>query len=181
VSLRGSAARVAKLADRQPAGAALASWAIVYVGLRAWSYFDDAPVLLARAEPERRDDLYTMLASSTASMLAVTLTVLAILYALPDRPAIREARGSDTWPALQGLLLSVALLCLVSMVTAHVGLAVDHDKPGVEWLEQILLTSAVVATLALLVAGLVFAAVLYLASQPEDPSAGRGSLAGRAE
>lgn len=181
MSLRGGVQRVADLADRQPAGTALAAWVGIYVGLRLWSKFDDAPVLLARAQSDRRDDLYTMLASSTASMLAVTLTVLAILYALPDRPAIREVRDGDTWPALQGLLLSVALLCLVSLITAHVGLAVDHAETGIEWLEQILLTSVVVATLALLIAGLVFAAVLYLAAQPPDPSEGRGSLAGRAE
>lgn len=181
MSLRDGVKRVASLADRQPAGAVLAAWIGVYVGLGIWSKCDDAPVLLARAESDRRDDLYTMFGSSTAALLAVTLTVLAILYALPDRPAIREVRDGDTWPALQGLLLSVALLCLISLVAAHVGLAVDHAEPGIEWLERILLTSAVVATLALLIAGLVFAAVLYLAAQPPDPSEGRGSLAGRAE
>jgi hypothetical protein len=181
MALRAGAQRVANLADRQPAATAFGTWVAIYVGLLVWGHFDDHPILLARAEPGRRDDVYTMLSSSTASMLAVTLTVLAILYALPDRPAIREARDSSTWPALQGLLLSVALLCLIALVTAHIGLTVDHGKPGTEWLEFILITSVVVATLSLLIAGLVFAAVLYLASQPPDPSEGRGALAGKAE
>lgn len=179
--MRGGLDRLAGLADRQPAGTAFVTWVVLYVGLWVWAHFDDRPVLLARAEPGRRDDLYTMFSSSTASMLAVSLTVLAILYALPDRPAIREARESSAWPALQGLLLSVALLCLIALVTAHLGLALDHGKPGKEWVEFILIASAAVATLSLLIAGLVFAAVLYLASQPQDPSEGRGALAGRAE
>jgi hypothetical protein len=180
-SLRRGLGRFAGLADRQPAGAAFVAWVVIYIGLWVWAHFDTEPVLLARAEPARRDDIYTMFSSSTASMLAVTLTVLAILYALPDRPTIREARESSSWPALQGLLLSVALLCLVALVTAHIGVAVDHGKPGTEWLEFVLISSVTVATLALLIAGLVFAAVLYLASQPQDPSAGRGELAGMAE
>jgi hypothetical protein len=180
-SVRAGLRRFAGLADRQPAGAAFVVWVVIYVSLRIWAHFDTQPVLLARAEPARRGDIYTMFSSSTASMLAVTLTVLAILYALPDRPAIREARESSSWPALQGLILSVALLCLVALVTAHIGLAIDHGKPGREWLEFILVSSVTVATLALLTAGLVFAAVLYLASQPRDPSAGRGDLGGMAE
>lgn len=180
-SVRAGLGRFVGLADRQPAGAAFVVWIVIYIGLRVWAHIDTQPVLLARAEPARRDGIYTMFSSSTASMLAVTLTVLAILYALPDRPAIREARESPSWPALQGLLLTVALLCLVALVTAHIGLAVDHGKPGKEWLEFILIASVTVATLALLISGLVFAAVLYLASQSQDPSTGRGELAGMAE
>lgn len=133
-----------------PAGAAFAAWILMYSGLRVWSQLDDGPILLARAEPSRRDDRYTMFNSSSASMLAVTLTVLALLYALPERPAIREARDSHTWPAIQGLLLSIDFFCLIALVTAHIGLAVDHGERGVEWLEQIMLISALVATLALL-------------------------------
>lgn len=179
--MRGAAGHVATLADRQPSVSVFATWAVTYIGLRVWSELADAPVLLARAEPGRRDDVFTQVGSSSTALLAVSLTVLAILYALPDRPAIREAREGDTWPALQGLLLTVALLCLVALVCAHIGLALDHGKPGMEWLEQLMLTSAAVATLALLVAGLVFAAVLYVGSLPPDPSASRGSLAGRSE
>lgn len=173
--------RVIKSADRQPAPAALLLWAVVFAGLRSWSYFDDAPVLLARAAPDRRETIYGQFASTSVALLAVSLTVLAILYALPDRPTVREMRESDTWPALQGLLLSVALLCLIALVTAHAGTAVDHHKPGIEWLEQLMLSSAAVGLLALLIAGIVFAAVLYVSSGPPDPSQGRGSLSGKTD
>lgn len=178
---RAGLEKFAGLADRQPAGAALLLWILVYLGLRVWGSIDAGPVLLARAEPGRRDALYTTFSSSTASMLAVTLTILAILYALPDRDGIREVRGSSSWPALQGLLLSVAFLCLVCLVTAHLGLALDHGVPGKEWLEFILISASSVATLALLTGGLVFSVILYIGAQPPDPSDGRGDLAGLAE
>jgi hypothetical protein len=173
--------RIVKSADRRPAPATLLLWGLCFVGLRVWSVLDHAPVLLARADPARRADVYGQVASTSVALLAVSLTVLAILYALPDRPTVQEMRDSDTWPALQGLLLMIALLCMIAVVTAHVGTAVDHHKPGIEWLEQLMLASAAISVLALMVAGIVFAAVLYVSAGPKDPSQGRGSLAGKTD
>lgn len=171
--------RVLRPADKRPAPAAMLLFVFLFVVLRLWSYFDAGPVLLARASPARRTVIFGQFSASSVAILAVTLTVLAILYALPARPTVEELRESDTWAALQGLLLSVALLCLVTLVSSHLGTAVDHGKDGIEWLEQLMLASAIVSVLALLVAGIVFAAVLFVGSGPKDPSQGRGSLAGR--
>lgn len=172
-------ARGLRSADKRPAPAALLLFVFGFVVLRVWSYFESDPVLLARASSARRTVIFGQFSSSSVAILAVSLTVLAILYALPQRPTIEELRESDTWPALQGLLLSVALLCLITLVCSHVATAVDHGKIGIEWLEQLMLASSAVSVLALLVAGVVFAAALYVGSGPKDPSQGRGSLAGR--
>jgi hypothetical protein len=107
-------------------------------------------------------------------VLGISLTVLAILIALPDRPVINDIRKSDTWPRLRGLLLTIALLALVAVITAHVGAGVDNATDGREWLEQLMLASVAAAVLALLVAGLTFWLVLTKADQPDDPSRGRG-------
>ena len=64
------------------------------------------------------------------------------------------------------------------LITAHVGTAIDHAKSGLEWLEQSMLASAVVAPL---VGGAVFAAVPYLrrptGSQPGTRLPGRSHRA----
>ena len=173
--------RILKVADRQPVPAVLLTAFGCFAGLRVWSYIERQPVLLARAEPGRRAAIYGQFVSTSVALLAVSLTILTILYALPDRATVREMRESDTWAALQGLLLSIALLCLIALATAHVGTAVDHHQRGNEWLEQLMLASAGVSVLALLIAGAVLAAVLYVSGGPKDPSQGRGSLSGRTD
>jgi hypothetical protein len=54
--------------------------------------------------------------------------------------------------------------------------ALDHGSPGIEWLEELMLAAAVTVVLALLVAGIVFAGVLYVGAGPPDPSEGRGAM-----
>lgn len=162
-------------ADGHPA---LTTWftaLLVFVCLRAWTWLSDGPVLLGRADPNHRLAIYSQLAASAVAVLGITLTVLAILLALPDRPAINDVRKSDTWPRLRGLLLSVALLALFTMVAAHVGTGIDTGSRGREWLEQSMLACAATTVLALLVAGLTFWLILIRADEPDDPSRGRAS------
>jgi hypothetical protein len=160
-------------ADDHPVATTSIVAALMFLGLRAWSLADD-PVLLADADADQRVTIYGQVAGSAVAVLGISLTVLAILVALPDRPVINDIRKSDTWPRLRGLLLTIALLALVALVTGHVGAGVDNATDGREWLEQLMLASVAAGTLALLVAGLTFWLVLKKADQPDDPSRGRG-------
>lgn len=161
-------------ADDHPVFATCIVAALIFVGLRIWSLCDDDPVLLAAAKPQQRVELLGQIASSAVAILGISLTVLAILIALPDRPVISDLRKSDTWPRLRALLLTIALLALVAVVTSHIGAGVDNATHGLEWLEQVTLASAAAGVLALLVAGLTFSLVLKKAEGPDDPSRARG-------
>jgi len=166
--------RALRWADMHPALATLLITALAFLGLHIWARVHDGPLLLARAEPERRLAVYGQLGSSAVAILGISLTVLAILIALPDRPTIADIRESDTWPRLQGLLLTIAFLALLALITAHLGGAIDDQTAGRECLEQILLACSSATVLALLVAGLTFWLVLKRAEEPDDPSRGRG-------
>jgi hypothetical protein len=161
-------------ADDHPVAATLIVALVVFGGLHIWSAVHDGPLLLARAESEARLTLYGQIAATAVALLGISLTVLAILLALPERPAIADLRDSDTWPRLQGLLLMVGLLALLALVGAHVAAAVDNGSIGIEWLEQIVLACAATTVLALLAAGVTFWLVLRQADEPDDPSRGRG-------
>jgi hypothetical protein len=166
--------KATRFADRHPVGVLLTTSAAVYIGLLIWSAERSRPLLLARAQPESRMTIYGQFASSAVALLAVTLTVLAILLALPDRETLADLRGSATWPRLQGTLLAAALLCLVTLVSAHVGAAVDNLPKGKQWLDLLTITAASMAIAAVLLGGAVFALFLHAAQQPVDPSRGRG-------
>jgi len=166
--------KVLDWADEHPVGATCALAVVGFVGLHAWGVVHDGPLLLARADPQKRIEIYGQLAATAVAVLGISLTVLAILVALPERPAVAEIRRSDTWPRLQGLLLTIALLALICVLSAHLGSAIDDGPPGHEWLEQILLSCAVVGVLALVVAGVTFWLILDQADDPVDPSKGRG-------
>lgn len=161
-------------ADEHPVGATCALVVVVFAGLHAWGVVHDGPLLLACADPQKRLEIYGQLAATAVAVLGISLTVLAILVALPERPAVVEIRRSDTWPRLQGLLLTIALLALICVVSAHLGSAIDDSQAGREWLEQILLSCAVIGVLALGVAGVTFWLILSQADDPVDPSKGRG-------
>jgi putative exporter of polyketide antibiotics len=107
-------------------------------------------------------------------MLAVTLTVLAILLALPDRPALEDLRASDAWTRLQATLLATALLCLITLVSALLGAAIDDQATGKQWLDLLTITAGAMAVTAVLLSGVVFALFLRISQQPADPSTGRG-------
>jgi hypothetical protein len=162
------------LADEHPVLTTCLIAGLLFLGLRVWSLLDDQPVLLARAQPAQRLAIYGQTASSAVAVLGIALTVLAILLALPDRPAINDIRQSDTWPRLRGLLLTIALLALLALVASQVGTATDNSPVGREWLEQLMLACATAAVIALLVAGLTFWFVLREAEEADDPSRGRG-------
>lgn len=161
--------------DRHPSACALALGAVIFMGLRIYSEFHDGSVLLAGAHAQQRLAIYSELASSAVALLAVTLTVMTILLALPDRPAMREIRqGRYTWRLLRSLLLSTAFLALVTLVAAHVATGVDDARQGKEWLEQIVVAGSVTTVLALLVSGGTFWVILQRLDKPADPSRGRG-------
>jgi hypothetical protein len=166
--------RLLRWADMHPAPATLLIAVLAFIGLHTWAAIHDGPLLLARAEPERRLALYGQLGSSAVAILGISLTVLAILIALPDRPTIADIRESDTWPRLQGLLLTIAFLALLALLAAHLGSAIDDEAAGRECLEQVLLACSFATVVALLVAGLTFWLVLKRAEEPDDPSRGRG-------
>jgi hypothetical protein len=161
-------------ADDRPVAATVALAVLCYVGLHVWSAAHDGPLLLARADPSARLTLYGQITSTAVALLGISLTVLAILLALPDRPAIADIRGSDTWPRLRGLLLTVGLLALIALVAGHIAAGLDDGKTGIEWLEQVVLACAITTVLALIAAGVTFWLLLKQADQPDDPSRGRG-------
>jgi hypothetical protein len=161
-------------ADDHPVLATCILASVIFVGLRTWSCVDDDPVLLAGAKPDQRVAIYGQMAGTAVATMGIALTVLAILLALPDRPAITDIRESDTWPRLRGLLLTVALLSLIALVSAHLGAGIDNANVGREWLEQVMLAAATAAVVALLFAGLTFWLVLARSDEPDDPSRGRG-------
>lgn len=161
-------------ADDHPGLVAVAFAVAVFVVLHIWSVFHDGPLLLARADPNSRLEIYGQIAASAVAVLGISLTVLAILLALPDRPAISDIRHSDTWPRLRGLLLIVALLALIGLVSAQVGAGADNQKAGCEVLEHVVIASSVATVAAMVVAGVTFWLVLRAADEPSDPSEGRG-------
>jgi hypothetical protein len=160
--------------DRRPALTIFLLALAMFAGLDVLSAIHDGPLLLARSDPERRLALYGQFAASAVAVLGISLTVLAILLALPDRPAIADIRSSGTWPRLQALLLTIALLALLSMLSAHLGAAIDDAAGGCESLEQFLLACSAATVFALLFAGLTFWLVLRRAAESDDPSRGRG-------
>jgi hypothetical protein len=165
-------------ADDHPVEATLALALLSFIGLRIWSAVHDGPLLLARATPDQRLVLYGQVTASAVAILGISLTVLAILLALPDRPATADIRNSPTWPRLKALLLTVALVALIDLVAAHLGAALDDSVSGVEWLEDVVLASSLTTLIALLAAGTTFWLVLRRADDGEDPSRGRGQGGG---
>jgi hypothetical protein len=163
-----------RFTDRHPVGSLLTLAALAYGGLLVWSIERTSPLLLARAQPSDRTIIYGQFASSAVALLAVALTVLAILLALPDRVTLEELRASPTWPRLQGTLLAAALLCLVTLVAAHLGAGIDDEPTGKQWLDLLTITAGCMAIVAVLAGGVVFALFLRAAQQPADPSRRRG-------
>lgn len=162
-----------KWLDLHPAFSTLVVALALFVGFRIWSCLSSEPILLAQVEPRLRTAIYGQIAGSAVAILGISLTVLAILIALPDRPVINDIRASDTWPLLRGLLLTIGLLALLTMMAAHFATAVDHEPVGNESLEQLMLAAGLAAVLALLVAGGTFALLLVRADDPDDPSRDR--------
>jgi uncharacterized membrane protein len=114
--------------------------------------------------------VYGQLAQSAVAILAISLTVLAILTALPDREGVRDLRGRNAWPLLQGGLLATAALCLVLLITSHVAVGVDHHDHGHEWLSSLIIAAAAAAVSAVLLFGTAFWLALRRAGDPADPS-----------
>jgi hypothetical protein len=152
-----------KFADRHPV-AVLGTTVVAFVVLYIWSRLDSTPMLLASAGPAHRLDVYNQFASSAVAMLAVTLTVLAILLALPDRPALEDLRASDAWSRVQATLLAAALHCLVTLVSAHLGTAIDDRRAGNPWISLLMLSAGAMAVIAVLIGGIVFALFLRVSS-----------------
>jgi hypothetical protein len=165
---------VLKAADRHPVATLLALGFATYVALLAWSAVGSGSLLLARAGGAERQAIYGQFAASAVAMLAVTLTVLAILLALPDRPGVQELRESSTWPLLQGTLLATATLCLITLVSSHLGAALDIAAKGKAWLGLLAFTAAAMSVIAVVLCGIAFALFLHASQQPIDPSRGRG-------
>jgi hypothetical protein len=170
-----TAKSVLQAADDRPVITAFVVWIALLAALLIWDELQSGPVLLGIAARDHRTDIYGEIASSSVGILAVALTVLSILVALPDEPRVHELRQQTGWRLLQAMLLAAALLCLIALVSAHVGAAVDRAAP-IGWLEQLTLASAIVGVLTLAVAGGAFALLLRAIRQPPDPSAGRGGL-----
>lgn len=166
--------------DRHPSLAVILFAVFVFVGLRVYSTFHDGPVLLAGAEPEQRLSIYSEIVSTAVALLGISLTVLTILLALPDRPVIREIReGKYTWRLLRGLLMVTAFLALLTMVVSQLATGVDNAPAGHEWLEQVVIAGAVSTVVALLFGGLTFWLILVRMDDPPDPSRGRGERSSR--
>lgn len=177
--MNACAVKLLRAADRHPVVAVLLFAVALCLGLVAWAWRDKQPVLLARMSGDDRVSLYGQFASTAVALLAVSLTVLAILVALPDRESVRQLRDGPAWPRIQAFLLCAAGLCLVTLVTAHVGAAVDGNDDGHEWLELLVVVGAISSVISVLAGGTAFGLFLRRADDPPDPSAGRGLGGGR--
>jgi uncharacterized membrane protein len=102
-------------------------------------------------------------------MLAISLTVLAILTALPDRPGVQELRSRNAWPLLLTGLVATAALCLACLIAAHLGGALDNAEDGKEWVSSFTIASAISAVAAVLFFGAAFTLALNRSHEPEDP------------
>lgn len=158
-----------RAADTRPVHVVAGILIVTYVGLIIWGHFDDDAVLLAGAAADHRTFVYAQLSQSAVGMLAVSLTVLAILTALPDRPGVTDLRSRKAWPLLLAGLLATAALCLICLVTAHVGGALDNAADGKEWLSSLAIASAASAILAVLFFGAAFTLALRRSHDPQDP------------
>jgi hypothetical protein len=164
-----------RTADEHPVATAFVVWAVLLAGLLVWALLDDDPVLLGRAAVAHRTSLYGQIGASAVALLAVALTVLSILIALPDQPRVQELRERPGWRLLQSMLLAAALLCLITLASAHIGGAVDRsERDPMEFTEQLTVATGISALATVAVAGAAFAALLRAISHPPDPSAGRG-------
>lgn len=172
--MKARAAKLLRAADDRPVATALMLAALLYVALLVWAWRSSVPVLLARADGEDRVTLYGQLASTSVTLLAVNLTVLAILVALPARETVRELREGPAWPRIQAFLLCAAFLCLVTLVSSHLGAALDAGDDGREWLGLLVIAGGVASVLSVLAGGIAFGLFLRRANEPPDPSAGRG-------
>lgn len=174
-AVRAGVARALRAGDERPVATVLVLAALLYAALLAWAWRSSAPVLLASVDGNERAMLYGQLASTSVALLAVSLTVLAILVALPDREAVRELREGPAWPRIQAFLLCAAFLCLITLVSSHLGAAVDAGQDGREWLGLLVVAGAVASVFSVLGGGIAFGLFLQRADEPPDPSAGRGT------
>jgi hypothetical protein len=131
------------------------------------------PLLLARLSPDSRQHFYGQVVQASIGLLGVSMTVLAILVALPDRPQIHAIRSGGAWPLLKGLLLSVASISSLTLVLALVTLALSAEW-AVQVLSQLVLASCVVATLSMVVSGVAFWLLLKKIDEPVQPERGTG-------
>jgi heme A synthase len=161
-------------ADEHPVRTLACIAGLVYIGLLIWAQSRSAPLLLADASPDHRMDIYSEFASTAVALLAVALTVLAILLALPDRPAVSELREGESWARLQGTLLAAALFCLITLVASHLGAAIDDKNVGKDWLGLLAFVGGAMSIVSVLLGGVVFALFLHVSQAPADPSVGRG-------
>ena len=161
--------RLLKAADERPVLVVAAFLTASYAGLLVWGHLDECPVLLAGARPPHRTVVYGQLSQSAVGMLAASLTVLAILTALPDRPGVQELRNRRAWPLLLTGLVATAALCFACLIAAHLGGALDNDEGGKEWLSSFAIASAISAVVAVLFFGAAFTLALRRSREPKDP------------
>lgn len=140
----------------------------------SWHVLRGGPVLLSAAVPANRVSIYGLLAQTSVALLAVALTVLAILTALPERPGTRALRESGGLPDLTMGLLLTAGVCLALLMTSHLGAAIDHDQDGKDVLAYLTVSLAATAAVGFMFFGVAFGLALRRTDDPEDPSRGRG-------
>ncbi len=161
--------------DRHPSLVAILIAIFIFAGLRIYSAIHDGPILLAGADPEQRLSIYSEIVSTAVALLGISLTILTILLALPDRPVIREIReGKYTWHLLRGLLMVTALLALVTMIAAQVATGIDNATTGREWIEHLVVAGSTATVVALVAGGFTFWLILVRLDDPPNPARGRG-------
>lgn len=156
-------------ADKHPVPVVAGFVTATYGGLLVWGHFDDNAILLARADADHRTVVYGQLSQSAVGMLAVSLTVLAILTALPDRPGVHDLRSRDAWTLLLTGLVATAALCLACLIAAHLGGALDNAKDGKEWLSSFVIATAASAVIGVVFFGAAFTLALRRSQDPQDP------------
>lgn len=140
----------------------------------AWHHIGCSPVLLADAAPADRTRIYGQLTGSAVALLAVALTVLAILTALPDRPGVAALRKEGSVLDLSLGLLMTAAVCLALLVLAHIGSAADNDADAKEAIAYPTFAFSGTAIVGCIYFGLAFGLALRRGEDPPNPGLGRG-------
>lgn len=166
--------------DRHPGSMLLGLLVLTTIVLRLLA-LGRAPILLGRATADHRLMLYGQFGSSAVALLAASLTALTVMIAVPDRTRTEQLRATVGWRLVQRTILVTALLCLVTLIVAHLGAGIDDSTAGRKWIEALMLSSAGTTVIAVITAGLGLLLALTALDAPEVVDAisyGRGSGAG---
>jgi len=141
------------------------------IGLAVWERLSSGPILLARADTGDRGDIYSSLSTTSGALLGFTIAAVAVLITLGPASgrSAREANLDSARRRLVQVLLTTATFLGLALALSTVALGVDRGSAGRQWIEHLVLASAVASAIGLAIGGLGFAlAVLERANDRVD-------------